>query len=102
MTAAAGPAPALLAQSLAKGAAGTALAGIELSLAGDQPWQQAHAQITAATIQPVIASPQAGLFYGAPAISFILHCAQADGIPRYRTAAGTIDAHVRTLAGQRL
>jgi hypothetical protein len=89
-------------QSLARGAAGNALLAIERSLSGERSWRDAHALITAATSRPVIASTQAGLYYGAPAISFILHAAQADGTGRYHAAAERIDSHVLKLADRRL
>lgn len=89
-------------QSLAKGAAGQALLAIERAITGEQSWQDAHALITAAASSPVLASTQAGLFYGAPAISFIVHAAQADGTSRYQAASERIDAHVLKLADRRL
>lgn len=92
----------LLAQSLARGAAGTALLHIERACSGTGPWQTAHAWVKTATSGPIIASEQAGLFYGAPAISFILHAAQADGNIRYRAAARTVDEYVTRLAERRL
>jgi lantibiotic biosynthesis protein len=93
---------AFLAQSLAKGAAGTALLHIERAHADPAAWPAAHASIRRATRGPIIASDQAGLFYGAPAISFVIHAAQADGVARYRSAAQTLDRAVTRLAEQRL
>jgi hypothetical protein len=92
----------LMAQSLAKGAAGNALLAIERALSGEGSWRDAHAQITAAVSQPVIASVQAGLFHGAPAISFMLSCAQADGSRRYHAASKRIDSQVIKLTDRRL
>ena len=92
----------LLAQSLSSGIAGTALVSVERSLAGEQAWPQAHTQIAAAARYPLVATPQAGLYYGAPAIGFLLACAQADGTPRYPAAVGHITAIITTIAEQRL
>lgn len=90
------------AQSLADGAAGTALLHIERAHSGSQSWGTAHAWIEAATRGPISADDQAGLYYGAPAISFILHAARADRSDRYRTAISAIDNHVIRLAKRRL
>ncbi|GAA5046668.1 hypothetical protein HNP84_009768 [Thermocatellispora tengchongensis] len=96
------PAADTLAQSLAKGAAGMALLHIERAHARAQPWQTAHTWIKAATSTPIIAAGHAGLYYGAPAISFILHATQPAQTGRYRSAAAGIDAHVTRLAEHRL
>lgn len=91
-----------LAQSLANGAAGTALLHIERAYGSRGVWPAAHASVKAATCGQINASDQAGLFYGAPAISFVLHAAQADGALRYRSAAQTIDHSVIRLTERRL
>lgn len=92
----------LLGQSLAKGAAGTALLHIERAYADPSGWPVAHESVKAATSGQIVAADQAGLFYGAPAISFLLHAAQADGVPRYRSAAQKLDQAVIRLVGRRL
>ena len=94
--------PFLTGQSLAKGAAGLALLHIEHALSEPCAWPVAHAWMTAATCGPVIASDQAGLFYGAPAISFLAHAAQADGVRRYGSVAETLDQIVTRAAERRL
>jgi hypothetical protein len=88
-----------MAQSLAAGAAGTALLHIERAHTGSQPWHTAHAWIKAATSQEISAADQAGLYFGAPAISFILHATRTG---RYDEAAAAIDAHVTRVAERRL
>jgi hypothetical protein len=91
-----------LAQSLAKGAAGTALLHIERAHAGPGSWMTAHAWLKTATEHQINASTQAGLYYGAPAISFILHATQADGVQRYDSATRTIDQLVTRIAEDRI
>lgn len=53
-------------QSLARGAAGTALLHIERALAGAGTWADAHTAITRAATSPIDASPAACLLYGRP------------------------------------
>lgn len=94
--------PDLLAQSLAKGAAGTALLHVERAYSDPGAWPAAHASVKVATSGHIVASDQAGLFYGAPAICFLVHAAQADGVPRYRSAAQTLDQAFIRLIERRL
>ncbi|MFF0520726.1 lanthionine synthetase C family protein [Actinomadura nitritigenes] len=89
-------------QSLAHGAAGIALPHIERALAGHGSWADAHALIRKAATGPVDASDHAGLYYGAPAIAFMLHTAGAPGRMRYRRALSILDRHVVRLACRRL
>lgn len=88
-------------QSLARGAAGTALLRIERALAGAENWDNAHKHIRQAAAGPVDAGEQAGLYYGAPAITFVLHTAST-AHPRYRTACETLYEHVLHLTRRRL
>ncbi|MFG6197798.1 lanthionine synthetase C family protein [Nonomuraea sp. JJY05] len=90
------------AQSLSRGTAGMALLHIERAHAGEQSWPSAHAWIKAATRDEISAADHAGLYFGAPAISFILHAAEADHTHRYGTHTAAIDAHVTRLAERRL
>ncbi|MGH3801435.1 MAG: lanthionine synthetase LanC family protein, partial [Pseudonocardiaceae bacterium] len=90
------------AQSLAQGAAGVALLHIERALAGSGTWTTAHAWVRAATRCEISAADNAGLYFGAPAISFVLHAAGADEIPRYGPALTRLDAHVARLAHRRV
>ncbi|MGH3797483.1 MAG: lanthionine synthetase C family protein [Pseudonocardiaceae bacterium] len=90
------------AQSLAHGAAGVALLHIERAHTGLGTWATAHAWVRAATRCEISAADSAGLYVGAPAISFVLHAAEADQIPRYGLALTRLDAHVARLAHRRV
>lgn len=90
------------AQSLASGTAGHALLAIERALNGDGTWAAAQRLIRQATAGPVDAGPHTGLYYGAPAISFLLHTTAPDGGERYLGARQTLDLHIRRLVRQRL
>ncbi|MGI5213398.1 lanthionine synthetase C family protein [Plantactinospora sp. CA-290183] len=85
-------------QSLANGTAGTALLHIERALTGTGGWATAHRRIRRAANGPLDAGDHAGLYYGAPAIAFVLHCAH----PRYQPAAIGLDRHLLRLAQRRL
>jgi lantibiotic biosynthesis protein len=89
-------------QSLATGRAGTALLHIERALTGSGDWASARAAIQQAVGGPIDAAEHAGLYYGAPAIAFVLHAAGSDGRPCYRSSATALDGHVLRLAHQRL
>lgn len=88
-------------QSLATGTAGTALLHIERALNGSEGWASAHAHIRQAAAGPIDAAAHAGLYYGVPAIDFVLHAAAA-GHSRYRSPAKALDRHVLRLAHRRL
>ncbi len=90
------------AQSLFKGAAGIALLHIERAHTGLGSWQTAHAWIAASASAEISAAADSGLHFGATALSFTLHAAQADGTPRYATALATLDRHVAALTHRRL
>jgi hypothetical protein len=96
------PAGQAAAQSLAGGAAGTALPHIERALNGAGTWDDARAAISRITEEPVDASPEGALFHGVPALAFVLHTAAADGRPRYHSAAWVIRRHVHRITQQRL
>ncbi|WP_150244693.1 lanthionine synthetase C family protein [Nocardiopsis quinghaiensis] len=89
-------------QSLAKGAIGTALLHIERAHTGTGDWPTAHARVRDAASAPIIATSDACLYFGAPALAFLLHAAEADGVPRYATARTRIDTAVTALAHRRL
>ncbi|GAA3251185.1 lanthionine synthetase C family protein [Nonomuraea helvata] len=88
-------------QSLTKPTAAAALLHIERALSGTGDWQSAHAHIRQAAAGPIDSAPHTGLYYGAPAIAFVLHAANT-GKPRYQAAARTLDKHVARLAQRRL
>lgn len=90
------------AQSLSSGLVGPALQAIEGALAGSGNWATAQTLIKQAAGGPVDTATHAGLYYGAPAIAFMLHAATADGRPRYPTARAQLEQHVRRLARRRL
>ncbi|MGH4016747.1 MAG: lanthionine synthetase C family protein [Pseudonocardiaceae bacterium] len=90
------------AQSLAKGAAGIALLHIERAHAGAGSWKTAHTWVQAATCTEISAADNTGLCFGAPAISFALHAAAADGTARYGAALVGVDAHVTALTHRRV
>ncbi|RLU80169.1 lanthionine synthetase [Streptomyces griseocarneus] len=90
-----------MAQSLAKGAAGTTLLHIERALSGRDSWKRAHTWIAASVAGEVSAGDTAGLYLGAPAIAFVLHAASTGSTTRYDDAWKTVDAHVAMLAHRR-
>lgn len=94
--------PTAQSQSLATGTIGTALMHIERAHTGEGSWERAHNQVHKAAADPVSAADEACLYFGAPALAFVLHTAQADGAPRYAAATERIDTAVRRLAHRRL
>ena len=87
-----------LAQSLAKGAAGTALLHIERARTGFAGWHAAHAWLTTAASTGISAAEDAGLFAGVPAVAFAVRAA-GDG--RYARALAQLDTRVAALAHHR-
>lgn len=90
------------AQSLTKGAAGIALLHVERAHAGVGDWWTAHAWVRAAADAQVSAADDAGLHFGVPALSFLLHAAGADGTARYGPALAVIDPYVGALTHRRV
>lgn len=90
------------AQSLASGAAGAALLDVEHALHGTAPWTSAAEHIRAATSGTISAAIHAGLYYGVPAICFLLHAASSDGSARFRTATKVADRHVTAVTERRI
>ncbi|WP_103349783.1 lanthionine synthetase C family protein [Amycolatopsis sp. CA-128772] len=88
-------------QSLARGAVGDALLHVERAWTGSGSWTTAQGHIRRVVAGPVDAADHAGLYYGAPAVAFLLHAA-ADRHPRYRAASQTMDEHVLRLTRRRL
>lgn len=89
-------------QSLTKGAAGIALLHIERAHTGAGSWQTAHRWVRAATDAVISAADNTGLHFGAPAVSFVLHAAGADGSQRYQAALNTIDPQIDALVRRRV
>ena len=96
LTAAASP------QSLARGAAGTALLAIEQALTGGETWTAAHQAISAAFAGEADAGPGACLLHGVPALALVLRAAQGDGHRRYQAEARVLNQYVSRIARQRL
>lgn len=90
------------AQSLTKGAAGIALLHIERAHAGVGSWRTAHAWVSAAAGTGISAADDAGLHFGAPALSFVLHAAGTDRTGRYGPALAILDPHVAALTHRRV
>ncbi|GLF99271.1 lanthionine synthetase C family protein [Streptomyces yaizuensis] len=88
------------AQSLSHGAAGTALLHIERAHSGTGTWRQAHRWIANATAGEVSATETSGLYWGVPAVAFMLHAA-AGSSERYGHALAAIDRSVTALAHRR-
>ncbi|MER5646982.1 lanthionine synthetase C family protein [Streptosporangium sp. NPDC002524] len=89
-------------QGLADGAAGVALLHIERALTGSGQWSEAHTRVRQVAAGPVDAGAHTGLYYGAPAVAFVLHAAATGGHPAYRAAADTLDEHVLRVTRRRL
>ncbi|MEV4515594.1 lanthionine synthetase C family protein [Dactylosporangium sp. NPDC049525] len=88
-------------QSLATGPPGVALLHLERATTGTAPWTDAHHHIRVAATGTTDGGQHVGLYYGAPAIAFLLHCAaQVDD--RYHTAAAHLDQHIERLTRKRL
>jgi lantibiotic biosynthesis protein len=62
-------------QSLAEGAAGIALLHIELAATGHGGWQSVRASLKQATTQDISIGGNASLYFGAPALEFVLRAA---------------------------
>jgi hypothetical protein len=88
------------AQSLASGTVGHALLAVERAVNGAGDWGSAQRLIQQAASR-VDAAPHAGLYYGAPAIAFLLHTTTMDGRDRYPAARQALDRHVRRLTRTR-
>jgi hypothetical protein len=87
---------------LADGAAGIALLHIERAHARLGEWAAAHAWLTEAAQVDILATANAGLYLGAPAVAFVLHTAVTDGSGRYRRALSALDRSVSALVHRRI
>lgn len=88
-------------QSLTIGTAGRALLAVERAAAGNGSWTDVHHQLRALTTNGLDGGDHAGLFYGVPAVAFVLHCASTVE-PRYRAAAAKLDAPLLELTRRQL
>lgn len=89
-------------QSLASGYAGQALLSVETALTGAASWADARAALRQLASAPIDASEHTGLYYGAPAVAFVLHAAQGDGRPRGQGTLTVLDGHASRLTRTRL
>nr|WP_203596498.1 lanthionine synthetase C family protein [Actinomadura bangladeshensis] len=87
---------------MATGTAGIATLHVERALTGRSGWADAHRWIQQAARGPVDAGDHAGLYYGAPALAFLLGTASADGRQRYAGPLAVLDRHVTRLAHRRV
>ncbi|GAA4211372.1 lanthionine synthetase C family protein [Microbispora amethystogenes] len=88
-------------QSLAGGAAGIALLHIERARSGLADWSTAHAWLSVAASGELTAAANAGLFFGVPALAFVMHTA-AGTSGRYRRALTTLAEAVMVMTRTRL
>lgn len=88
-------------QSLGGGAAGIALLHIERARSGHGDAAIAHAWLAAAARDALSAGPNAALYFGAPALAFVIHAA-ADRSNRYVRAISNLDPYVVTLTFRRV
>lgn len=86
-------------QSLAFGALGTALLHIVRACTGAEEWDTAHQWVTTVTRGPVAAHTEANLFYGAPAVAFVLRIAAKRS---HTTVLAALDDHITALTRARL
>ncbi|MFI0409091.1 lanthionine synthetase C family protein [Actinomadura sp. 3N508] len=89
-------------QSLATGAAGIVLLHIERAHTGLGSWQTAHTWVKAATHNQISADDHACLYFGVPAVAFVLSAADAGGTTRYGATLRRIDTHLTALAHRRV
>jgi hypothetical protein len=86
-------------QDLGCGAAGTALARIAAARITGLPPRATAPWIRAMTAGPVTANVSASLFYGAPAVAFVLH---TGAHPAYDAMLAALDEHVNDLTALKL
>jgi len=91
-----------LAQSLDTGLPGHVLVAVEHAVREVCPRDEVRQLLRGIAAAPVDASPHAGLFYGAPAVAFVLHAASTSGQLRATTTAAALHAHVRRIVHQKL
>lgn len=86
-------------QDLGSGAAGTALARIAAARLTGLPPRVTASWIGAMTERPVTANASASLFYGAPAVAFVLH---TSAHPAYAAMLAALDEHINDLTALKL
>jgi hypothetical protein len=88
-------------QSLAGGAAGIALLHVERARAGRGDWAVAHRWLSEAVTGEVTAASNASLFFGAPALAFVLNLA-ASTPDRYQRPLAALDGATIAVTRTRL
>lgn len=88
-------------QSLAHGAAGVALLHIERARTDHGPWDRVQRWLECAITEGVDSSPSAHLYYGAPAVAFVLHRA-ATVHPGYEGELARLDRAMDRIVRSRL
>ncbi|AXI79785.1 lanthionine synthetase C family protein [Peterkaempfera bronchialis] len=88
-------------QSLAGGASGIALLHIERARTGHGDWDTAHTWLATAVHGEVSAAANANLYFGAPALAFIMHRV-AGASSRYLPVLERLDAATLTVTRNRL
>lgn len=86
-------------QDLGSGAAGTALARIATARLSGLPPRATSAWIRAMTQSPITANASASLFYGAPAVAFVLHTGAHSA---YAAMLAALDEHINDLTALKL
>jgi hypothetical protein len=86
-------------QDLGRGAAGTALARIATARISGLPPRATASWIRAMTADPVTANASASLFYGAPAVAFVLH---TGAHPACAAMLAALDEHVNDITALKL
>ena len=89
-------------QSLAHGAAGIALLHVERACTGLGSWRLAHQWLASAAEGGVSGTDDSHLYYGAPALGFVLHAAATSQPDSYSDAFGNLDELVFTATRHRL
>ncbi|MCX5239081.1 lanthionine synthetase C family protein [Streptomyces prunicolor] len=88
-------------QSLAGGVSGIALLHIERARTGHGDWDTAHTWLTASLHGEISAAANANLFFGVPALAFLVHRA-ASASSRYNRLLERLDTAAITVTRRRL
>ena len=94
--------PALPRQSLTAGILGKSLLAVEQAHRGQVSWHDVMQRLRAVTSTPIDTGPDSCLYYGGPALLFVLHATTADGVARFGTARATLTSRVRATLRRRL
>ncbi len=89
-------------QSLAKGAPGITLLHIARAATADGSWDTVHAWIAACLRRSVLSTPGTGLYFGAPALAYVLRTAARLGPRDYEHQITALDATIDRMTERRL